>query len=107
MKCPEGRIKKNIIANDNPFTEVKAHFSNVKFYLKSYVFTGEKSIDFKLIMFDKIISKKIDACVGKVEVDAKELYPVLNERKVTYSIKKLTTRLFYVPNVKKQKCQII
>uniref|UniRef100_M1DYP2 Uncharacterized protein n=1 Tax=Solanum tuberosum TaxID=4113 RepID=M1DYP2_SOLTU len=53
-------------------------------------------------MSDKVISKRIDAAIGKVNVDTKELCLILNEGKIMTSKKKLTSRLCYVPKVKKE-----
>ncbi|XP_049352684.1 uncharacterized protein LOC125817173 [Solanum verrucosum] len=105
LKYLEGGIERKIVADDNPFTEVKTHFADAKFYLKSYVVKGAKSNDVKPIMSDKVISKRIDAAVGKVNVDTKELCPILNEWKILSSKKKLTSRLCYVPKVKKEEGQ--
>ncbi|KAH0651622.1 hypothetical protein KY290_032532 [Solanum tuberosum] len=99
LKYLEGRIERKIVADDNPFTEVETHFADAKFYLKSYVVKGAKSNDVKLIMSNKIISKRIDAAVEKVKVDAKELCPILNEGKIMSSKKKLTSKLCYVPKL--------
>lgn len=87
---------KDIVADDNPFTEVEAHFADVKFYLKIYVVKGVKSNDVKPIMYDKIISKIINAVVEKVNVDAKELCPIIKLGKAMTSKKKLSSRLCYV-----------
>ncbi|KAH0641872.1 hypothetical protein KY285_032738 [Solanum tuberosum] len=53
-------------------------------------------------MSDKVIRKRIDVAVGKVNVDTKELCPILNEGNIMSSKKKLTSRLCYVPKVKGQ-----
>ncbi|KAH0664110.1 hypothetical protein KY290_027749 [Solanum tuberosum] len=106
LKYLEGDIERKIIADDNPFTEVETHFVNEKFYLKSYIVKGAKSNDVKPIMSDKVISKRIDAAVGKVNVDTKELCPILNEGKIMSSKKKLTSRLYYVPKVKKEEVNL-
>ncbi|KAH0686456.1 hypothetical protein KY284_017009 [Solanum tuberosum] len=98
-------IEWKIVADDNPFTEVETHFADAKFYLKSYVVKGTKSNDVKPIMSDKVISKRIDAAVEKVNVDTKELCPIFNEGKIMPSKKKLTSRLCYVPTVKKEEGQ--
>ncbi|XP_049378083.1 uncharacterized protein LOC125842824 [Solanum stenotomum] len=105
MKYLDGGIERKIVAYDNPFTEVETHFVDAKFYLKSYVVKGAKSNDVKPIMSDKVIRKRINATVGKVNVDTKELCPILNEGKIMSSNKKLTSRLCYVPKVKKEEDQ--
>ncbi|KAH0647761.1 hypothetical protein KY285_033009 [Solanum tuberosum] len=56
-------------------------------------------------MSDKVISKRIDEAVGKVNVDTKELCLILNEGQIMSSKKKLTSRLCYVPKVKKEEGQ--
>ncbi|KAH0725018.1 hypothetical protein KY284_000883 [Solanum tuberosum] len=101
LKYLEGGIERKIVADHNPFTKVETHFANAKFYLKGYVVKGEKSNDVKSIKSDKITIKRIDVAVGKVKVDSKELCPVLNEGKIMSS-KKLTSRLRYVPKLKKE-----
>ncbi|KAH0693502.1 hypothetical protein KY285_020599 [Solanum tuberosum] len=101
LKYLEGGIER-IVADDNPFTKVETHFVDAKFYLKSDIVKGVKSNDVKPIMSDKIISKRIDTDVGKVKVDTKELCPILNEDKIMSSKKKMTSRLCYVPKVKKE-----
>uniref|UniRef100_M1DUQ0 Uncharacterized protein n=1 Tax=Solanum tuberosum TaxID=4113 RepID=M1DUQ0_SOLTU len=101
----QGGIERKIVADDNPFTEVETHFADAKFYFKSYVVKGAKSNNVKPIMSDKVISKRIDAAIGKVNVDTKELCPILNEGNIMSSKKKLTSRLCYVPKVKKEEGQ--
>ncbi|KAH0665904.1 hypothetical protein KY285_027110 [Solanum tuberosum] len=98
----EDRIKMKIVVDDNPFTEVEMHFANAKFYLKSYVGKGTKSNDVKSTKSDKITSKRINTVVEKAKVDTKELCPNLNEGKTMSSKKNLTSRLRYVPKVKKE-----
>ncbi|KAH0724275.1 hypothetical protein KY285_000133 [Solanum tuberosum] len=105
LKYIEGGVERKIVADDNPFTEVETHFADAKFYLKSYVVKGAKSNDVKPIMSDKVISKRIDAAVAKVNVDIKELCPILNEGNIMSSKKKLTSRLCYVPKLKKEEGQ--
>ncbi|KAH0735286.1 hypothetical protein KY285_010993 [Solanum tuberosum] len=105
LKYLEGKIERKIVADDNPFTEVETYFTDAKFYLKSYVVKGAKSNDIKPIMSDKVISKRIDEAVGKVNVDTKKLCPILNEGQIMSSKKKLTSRLCYIPKVKKEKSQ--
>uniref|UniRef100_M1DNM7 Reverse transcriptase family protein n=1 Tax=Solanum tuberosum TaxID=4113 RepID=M1DNM7_SOLTU len=105
LKYLEGGIERKIIADDNPFTEVETHFAYAKFYLKSYIVKGAKANDIKPIMSDKVISKRIDEAVGKVNVDTKGLCPILNEGQIMSSKKKLTSRLCYVPKVKKEEGQ--
>ncbi|KAH0676040.1 hypothetical protein KY285_023841 [Solanum tuberosum] len=63
-----------------------------------------KSTDVKPIKSDKIISKRIDVAVGKVNVDTKELVLILTEGRIMSS-KKLTSGLCYVPKVKKEEGQ--
>ncbi|KAH0776472.1 hypothetical protein KY290_007883 [Solanum tuberosum] len=102
LKYLEGGIERKIVADDNPFTKVETHFSDAKFYLKSYVVKGIESNDAKSIKSDKIISKRIDVAVGKVKVDTKKLCPILNEGKIISSKKKLTSGLRYASKVKKE-----
>ncbi|KAH0773265.1 hypothetical protein KY290_010402 [Solanum tuberosum] len=105
LKYLEDGIEKKIVADDNPFTEVETHFADAKFYLKSYVVKGAKSNDVNPIMSGKVISKRIDEAIGNVKIDTKEPCPNLNEGKIVFSKKKLTSGLCYVPKVKKEEDQ--
>ena len=99
MKYLEDGIERKIVADDNPFTEVKAHFADAKLYLKIYVFKGEN-----LIMSNQPCNykQKLDVAGRKVKVDAKELCSILTEGKVMSSKKKSTSRCFHVLKVNKE-----
>ena len=77
LKYLEGGIERNIVADDNPFTEVETHFADAKFYMRSYVVKGFKSNDAKSIKIDNIVSKRIDAAIEKVKIDTKDSCPIL------------------------------
>ena len=77
-------------------------FADAKLYMRSYVVKGVKSNDVKSIKIDNIISKRIDAAIEKVKIDTKDPCPILNEGKIKYLKKKLTSRLCYVPKAKKE-----
>jgi len=95
--------ERKIIVDDNHFTKVETHFADAKFYLKSYVVKGEKSIDVKSINSDKVASIRINVVVGKVKVDTKAPCHILNKGKIMSLKKKLTYVLRYDPKVKKKK----
>ena len=64
MKYYENGVAKRIIADDNRFTEVEAHFADAMFYLKKY------SIEVDDIAFEDIglLKKmaKVENCKAKV-----------------------------------------
>ena len=105
MKYLEGGIERKIVADDNPFTKVKTHFADAKFYLRSYVIKGVKSNDVKSINIEKIIRKRIDVSIKKVKIDTKDSCPILNEGKILSSKKKQTSRICYVLKAKKEQDQ--
>ena len=105
MKYLEGGIERKIVADDNPFTKVKTHFADAKFYMRSYVVKGVKSNDVKSIKIDSIVSKRIDAAIDKTKIDTKDSCPILNEGKIMSSKKKQTSRFCYVPKAKKEQDQ--
>ncbi|KAH0767934.1 hypothetical protein KY285_003805 [Solanum tuberosum] len=92
-------IERKIVADDNPFTEVETHFGDTKFFLKGYIVKGKNYNDVKSIKPDKLTSKRIDEAVGKEKVDTKQLFPILNKRKIMSSNNKLTSGLHYVPKI--------
>ena len=105
LKYLEGGIERKIVADDNPFTKVKTHFADAKFYMRIYVVKGVKSDEIKSIKIDNIVSKRIDAAIEKVKIDTKDSCPILNEGKILSSKKKQTSRLYYVPKEKKKQDQ--
>ena len=64
---------------------------------------GVKSNNVKSIKSDKIVNKRIDAAIEKVKIDTKDPCLILNEGKIMYSTKKLSSRICYVQKRRKNK----
>ena len=84
---------------------METHFTDAKFYMRSYVVKEAKSNDVKSIKIDNIVSKIIDAAIEKVKIDTKDSCPILNEGKILSLKKKQTSRFCYVPKAKKKQDQ--
>ena len=67
MKYYEDEVSKRIIVNDNPFTEVEAHFVDAKFYLKKY----STKVDDIASRDVGLLNKKAKVAFGKAKVSNK------------------------------------
>ncbi|KAH0761501.1 hypothetical protein KY290_017574 [Solanum tuberosum] len=104
LKYYEDGVAKRIIADDNPFTEVEAHFADAKFYLKKYSIKVDDIASGDV----GLLNNMAKVAVGKAKVANKEDSKLGNQNKMpnvigASSSKKVTPILRYVPKVKEDK----
>ena len=104
LKYCENGVAKRITADDNPFTEVEAHFADVKFYLKKYSIEVDDIASGDV----ELLNKMAKVVVNKTKVANNEDPKLGNPNKMSnmigvFSSKKVTSILRYVPKANEDK----